>query len=312
MTVGALNSGPLNAVPFPQAEAGLSLIQLVGTVEVTATITTLVTRRVVGASTTAGASGQASFVLHQRVGSRIVPQAVCTANNIAKVTDNVATTRATAATSAGVILKRRASAVVSAAASVACAAVVKVRRSASSTCAASVSSIDSRAKVARSATVSAQATTFALLRVKISRAATVVARANSTSRITLVQRPTAIVNATGFGTVTTRNKVALGATAACSAAVTANAFRKLRIRASATPKALGSAFAGQKMQFGAVSVGAAVCGIARAGIKYRMSASAIAEAITRSAATDYGVAMPAPPERLMFVPASERSMEVTE
>jgi hypothetical protein len=48
------------------------------------------------------------------------------------------------------------------------------------------------------------------------------------------------------------------------------------------------------------------------GVQYRLSGSTVASAVAQSAASDFASAMPAPSERLMKVPASNRRMEVTE
>ena len=90
----ALNSGQINAVSFPQAEAGLSLIELVGTIEVTASISVLYTRRVVGATTTASAQGSADTTMVRQVYATTQAGAIASAVNLTKVTNNQATTAA--------------------------------------------------------------------------------------------------------------------------------------------------------------------------------------------------------------------------
>jgi hypothetical protein len=312
MTVGAINSGAINAVPFPQAEAGLSLIQLVGTVEVTGSISSLSTRRVVGATTVASAHGTADIVFQQQVGATTEPRAVVLVVNVPRVTDNTATASARAPTAAAIVLTRRNSALRTAQAVVSGKAVIKVRRSAAATAVATVSQIDAQTLVARLATTPARAITSALLTVEAFRSATTVARATSTSRIQLRHRSTAHAIASALGTALSANKLVAGATTSAVASVSAVSRRKIRFTARVVSAAASqNNLVGLNYRFGATAT-ASANGVSGMGLKYLTNATTVAEAITSSAATDYGIRMPAPLERLMFVPTTERNMEVTE
>ncbi len=312
MTVGALNSGAINAVPFPQAEAGLSLVQLLGTIEVSGSIPALYTRRTVGASTTACANGAAGITFRLQADATAVAQAKCSAHNRTKVRNNVATTEVTATTAAEVLVKHRLSAIQPVRATVACAAVIKVARAASTQARATVATVAAKTRVPRTAATPARATPSAIAFVKVRRQATTPAKGLSTAHIKLVHRLSATTFVRGLGTAVSTNEIWLGATALAKATTQANALRKRRLGAVTAPSAITQVgLAGVRYKLAAQTIGEAD-GSAQIILAHQVSATTTAEAITRSAATDYGIAMPAPAERLMFVSASERSMEVTE
>jgi len=313
MTIGALNSGQINAVPFPQAEAGLSLIQLVGTVEVVGSISALYTRRVVGASTVASATvPDIVTTMRYQMTAAAAARAIGSTTELLKVTSNQAITPASALGSAGVTLKRRLTAAQSARAVVACGAVIKVKRTAAVSAVAASDDVAAQTKVPRTAAVQARAQTSAGALVKVSRSATTVARASATAKIKMILRATAATAPSALGTAATRNKRTTGATTTARAVTAATALRKIRFSATATPRANTlDAIGALRISMSAETVSSAL-GTSGVALKYNLGATTVARAVPSAAATDYGIAMPAPIERRMSVPPSERTMEVTE
>lgn len=138
----------------------------------------------------------------------------------------------------------------------------------------------------------ATAVTAASLRINtLAGAATAATAATAPTPVNLVYRPSA--TAVCSATISLLEDIKHTATPSpiAGAAIVSAPYILLRFdkSATATGSAQGSAYAAMRQQ---------------------ISASTVATAIAASVAADYAVAAPAPDERQMFVPASERRMEV--
>lgn len=95
MTTQAINSGAINETRFPGSQDGLSLIELIGTVEVVCSISAVNVLKTVGASTTATAAGSVgSARLRRRLSATTTSVAQTSAAQVGRVP--VSLTRQTA------------------------------------------------------------------------------------------------------------------------------------------------------------------------------------------------------------------------
>ena len=313
MTSRALNSGPLNAVSFPLSEEGLSLIQLTGTVEVVCNVSILGVRRFVQASGTASARGTASMIFKTQAAAITPATATTRAGVRLKTTNNSAKVTAKAIAASDGYALRRASAIQPARAIVSAKAFVKVFKSAHATPTADTNTFEPIIRVPRTATTHPSAVCRATALIKAPRAATTVARGKNIASITLKSRLRATVAPSALGLASTLRKSTAAATTIARAITSANTLRKRRVAATVAAQAqIGQTLAALRYRFAATTVAQAIAADARVVFELQLGAQTTAQAIARSAATDYGIAVPAPQERLMFVPASERTMEVTE
>lgn len=313
MTQNAINGSAINRTSFPGAEAGLSLVQLVGTVQVTCSIPSVSLRLTAVAATQATASGTISTSKRTQFTCQVSAAATTSATALNN-RRNGATGVAFCATSAGVGLAYRTGA---STAGAALGSIVgdylAAARGASAVCVADTPATGALTLTYRNAIALATANGAVDAFRKVPSQAvgnafvTGVAGINFRNRLGATTTPTA-----GF-TVSTRFNVRRGASTEPSAVVSAivrtniNLALPVQAAVATAPEVLAL----RQMSFGATTQANAYAD-ATIRVKYRLSGSAIARAVAQSAASDFASAMPAPAERLMKVPASNRRMEVTE
>ena len=312
MTNSTINSGAINETPFPGAESGASLIELVGTVEVACSISAVTLRRLVQAVASASANGTAATVKKSRLGAAIVCTATPTVTARSKI-PVIATTPATCASSA----TNRITFIFAASGSGVATTTpangsIAVARSAFAEAGAIIFPAAAKTYAYRGATSTAGATgTVATLR-KLAAYIEGAAIASNTAKATVRNRIGAQVSVVATGTFGTRVSITLQAITQAQALGTAPLYKKIPTGAY-TPSLATCPPAGsvKGISFGATTQANA---LASATIRFKsvVSASVTATAIAQSTATDYATAMPAPVERTMTVQGFDRRMEATE
>jgi hypothetical protein len=313
MTKNAINGSVINKTAFPGSEDGLSLVELVGTAEVTASISAIKLRLLASATTVCGSAGTAQTTKKAQLSA--VESGTAAPSVVAYVkTPFSAYAQAACGAASGVQLAYRMSAVQPSLADAAAAySYVAAKKSANT------------AGVAES--VNAKATT--LVSRGAASLATAVTAANALRKTAFFA--TGAPSATGIASITFRNR--LGATAAPSVAWLVSSILKVTIGARATPTAVTMAYPLRKRLVApSLQKALAICtsiifyrkmnlnvttqanasANAKIRLKFCMSASAIAQATGQATASDFASAIPAPAERLMTVQASDRRVEVTE
>lgn len=313
MTTYALNSGAINATPFPGAETGLSLIELLGTVEATCDLTALTIRLQARATTQPVANGTASTTKRSQVSATQSVTATCSAGVLSKIKFD-GTTTGSATTSAYIRLKYPLPASGAAnATNVSVTSYVRAKKSAS-TSATAATTISARTYVPRAAATAPSAFGSAFAQRKLAPASVAqVATANSSAGIVIRLASGANVASTATNTAAMRIASRRGATTAPTAASNAETLIKL-LRYPDLQTASATCFPITPIRgisFAAITTANSAAS-ATIGLNIILSAQAVGQAITSSAAADYATAMPAPAERLMTVQGSDRRMEVTE
>ena len=307
-----LNSGAINHVSYPASEAGLSLVQLTGTVTVSGTITGGVyLLKAATAFTTAGASASTARArLQQKIGAATDAAATGTAAQLGKNLRS-AITSGTATGAAEV--QRRLSVLPSAATASATSAPASVRslvpRNALATAGASASANSiKRIFVTASGAASAVVAGNALRKVRFAAQTT-----GTASILAVVGRRRALsaaVNAAAlYGLPAITRKMPLGASVAPSVLSQVTPLLAIGVRANATPSAANSV-ASLRMRFLLRSTESAVAqSVVTPALKYRLSAQATASFTGFTVALDYSIT-PAPIDRQMVVQFDNRRMEV--
>lgn len=313
MSAGALNGNAINETRFPGAEDGLSLIELVGTVQVTASVPKLRLRLTAGASATPAAvtsspTTRAKYLLAVTG----APTAAATVSAGSK-TPRSATGVATLTTKIAPRLKFVLDAAASPAAVVSVQAVNKAKRSAT-TVAQAVPTVSEqrRIKMSGGAAPAAVAAVVALRKLVFS--ASTISNAAGTAARTFMRR----VSATTIGRSTGTGALRLNRRAGAAVSCTADSVADSTIKRAAYPSALvlqavmPSINAQQRITVGGATTQVVTLGsVAGVTARFRLGAPTVAQAICVSDAEDYGLLVNAPTERLMVVPASDRRMEVT-
>jgi hypothetical protein len=312
MTSYALNTGAINETPFPGAETGLSLIELLGTVEVTCQIPSFTVRLTGGASTRPSASGSASTTKRALLSATQGVSATCLSTALTKI-GVAGQTASTATTSAGVGIALRESAETQAqAAYFTVNSYVSAKNSASVISVAN-SDVSGQTYVPRGATTTAAASCLSNSERKL--AAYIEQRAQATAQAGIVMRNASggITSGSVVATAASRISALRGASTLASASGEFSALIKLLRYPNVQPATAicNSIEANRGISFAASTTANSVAN-ATIRLQIKVSAEAMGQAITSSAAADYGTAMPAPAERLMTVQGSGRSMEVTE
>lgn len=307
-----INSGAINETPFPGAESGLSLVELVGTVEVVCSISAVTLRRSARAVTDPSADGTASTVKKSRLGAAIICNATPTASARRKVSVT-STSQAVCTTAATGRLNFRPSAVASGTAIVTPASgYAAVKRSAIAEVVAAIRPISAKSYAYRNAFSVAAALGSASTLRKLASYIEGAATASTVATAKLRNQLGAQTAAGATGSSSTRVSITLRASGQASAIGTAPAYTKEPTGAYTPCEATCFSIVSVKgISFGAATQANAV---ASATMRFRsvVSASVTATAIAQSTATDYATAMPAPAERTMTVQGFDRRMEVTE
>ena len=307
-----LNSGQINVTPFPGSEVGSSLVEMVGSVVITCSVSNIrlnVTARAetsglartplvnstarmqLGASTTCGAETSASAL------SRVpfIPDAQQAIASVAPV---------------GAYVRFSSAATTTGQAQVSASSVKKASRSASAT-ASGLGAATSVKYVYASGSASARADAVVDALRKVLFSADGRGEVTIEAQIALAHRVGAPGQASGFGVATARRSIPSGAstqgqaTGLASIFFARQAFPDLQRAEAVAPSVLST----RNISFAASTI-AIASGSSGIQISHRPSASTEAMAIALSAAADYAVAAPAPEERQMFVPALDRRMEV--
>ena len=309
-----LNGGKINQVSFPGSETGKSLVELTADVEVTCELSSIRLLLTAFADTTAVAS-TANAVVYSRM-------------QLSAFADSVSLTNANGRTNARVLLDPA-----TASAQVASTGRMLFSLAASAACSATVAPVSAYPRATRSASTSPTASTSAFAYTYLYRTgftsgvaltsagtlrkrnvpAETVASAVATALSTFRMRPSASTSASASGISATRVNIWRGATTNA----TASAASVLLVKKLVTPldaaiaQALtGTIFANQRLRV-ITGVTAEAVGSVSVLLKFRVAAAVEARAVAASGAEDFAVAAPAPVERLMYVPASDRRMEVT-
>lgn len=314
MITHAINSGAINAVPFPSSEVGASIIELIGTVQVvcepvgiTVRITIAATgapKATLSANTTSrmllGATTQASAAVSDiaarqkmKLGGATSGAATPAASLIALWRLCAATGQAAANSVATSYQLAKRSVNVTAQATTSASSVKYLYRSASIAGIAAVNSPDSRRKIAFAVSTLATAVAQSGRAIKSRLPATTTARALTQAQPLSYLSLRAISSApSGLSQATAKLVMRIPPEAQTAGAVTALTNPRLRI----SPKAQGVALAAAQDS--------------NATYRFRMSAGTVATAIASSTATDYATKIPAPSERQIVVPAYDRTMKV--
>lgn len=313
MTTATLNSGALNEVGFPGAEEGASLIELQGTVQVTCAVSAIKLRLTVGAAgvgqiATSSPVTQSYFRAAAPTTAEAVPAIIDARSKIFVDPEPIVARSTTAATAE---LLHVTAGATSATATATASARVQVRRSASSTAAAVVAAVALK-RAFRSATATGAATAAAQGYVHAFNAGATIAEAPAVVSFIFKRRVGASTQAVSTSTSTTLRKRLVGATAAPTASGTV--WPALTSRVSCAP-IVGQAVVPDVLALRytptpATTVAAAVPSEPVVRFEIQVGANVVAEAIAYSAAADYGLAQPAPEDRRMLVPPSDRLMEV--
>lgn len=311
MTI-TINSGAINTVPFPGAEEGSSLVELIGEVIVTCAISSVTLIVTAGAATEPSAvTSSPTARIRSQIGASTTAQVVAGASALSRVPALPSPETGSAIVSpVGIRLSVKASASTTGSAPGAVGSYVRTTRSAS-TVAASTASASALKRNFNGANTTAQAATYSAnaLR-KIRLGATTKPEVTSAVAIAVAYRTGASTVASAPGTAYSRRSLPVSASTTTTSAGAATAY----YRRLAFPDVQAAAAVANAGVLSKVFLSAAVepVAITSAGVRLtsRLSASVEAGALAISAAADYAIAAPAPEERLMFVPASDRRMEV--
>lgn len=317
MPTETVNSGVINKVGFPGAEDGVSLIEMVGEVVATATIS--------------------SITLRLTAGAAVAAAAVCAPAGIKSRMLLAATTDATAQATAGArtkiqVFPQSQSAVAKATATPA----LQTRLGATTAAAASAQTVGGRTFIRRSIAAAASASGSASSYNRAARAASTTATASSpallalrglkiaastTAQVTHSITPTgkyrlrSVTNATGYGLSFALVAKSVGASTnakALSAPVSAGLYLSATPNPQSAYASVSAITPKLKQYVGATVNAGAVLSAVPAALRYALGASTIAWVSSAIAAADYSVTIPAPIERQMVLPAMNRRMEVTE
>jgi hypothetical protein len=307
-----INSGAINAVPFPGAEQGLSLVELVGTVELVCEIPSVTLRINIGAATDADAvPGSATTFKKSRLGASVVASAGSTASARIKVRVIPAATPVATA-SASIKITHTFEAETLGSASVAATAFDYVKRQAQISAVAQPSATAVTRVERRAQTSGLGLGSVTALRKRPVGAFTQGA-STLTAGIKLRQGVTAETTCVASeSSPLSRVRVRRAGSTIGTATWSVSAFRKL-ITVPYSIEALAVVYpvlSYRGMYISPSTAPEAVAAEAGIYLKYFLSADATGSPITVAAAADYSTTQPAPAERLMTVPVDDRRMEV--
>lgn len=313
MTTYALNSGVINATPFPGAESGVSYVELLGVAEVECVNTALFLRLQATASTAAAAiAGNVTTTNKSLLGAVTTGSATATVDSVKKIKLDVAAS-ATATTTGTAILKRQiAGSTVAVAVAPNLYSYNATKKAAAISAVATVNAPSPLIKVPLAGATQGTATVSAVALRKIPFVPTTVGTATSSASFTLRERIGASTTPTASTTALTTLRRTVGASTIGTATGSALPYRKLLMANSALScvAVCGDVAANQLLSFAANTQANASDRVTMT-LKYPTAAYALARAIANSAAVDYGTAMPAPDDRLMRVQVYDRRMKVT-
>jgi hypothetical protein len=309
-----INSGAINTVSFPGAEDGLSLVQLIGEVNVATQISSVYLRLTARAATSPVADSSSGVLLKIAVGASVSCDATSSASAISKVKAFPASQPSYAATLAGVGLKMRlgvSGSGVAAMQSIAARSIAYLSASAEGSATWSVESINKARRGATGAAAAQQNTP--LIRTKIPRSATTSAFALTTGAVKAKYRLSASQLATVGWSINgiVENYVSGSTEAKAIVSVVAYSYDRVGLT-PIQPKATTSAGVRVKHLLSAATDGQSVAPAVNPRLRMNIGASTSAIVSYAAAAADYSVTIQAPIERQMIVPEMNRRMEVTE
>jgi hypothetical protein len=307
----ALNSGPLNGVPFPLAEEGESIIELSGTVEVTLSLDTLYIRRTIGASTRPSAvCAQAETARKAQVSASASGRAIGANGYVMRKVAFAAVTPASAIDVAGVVALRQGIGASTSCSASGNAAATQKGPMAAWVAASAIATVDSYKLTFLSAAAEARAVSAPTVWVKeISRGAGAQASAATRSAISIKSRLSAGAQCLASATAAGLAKVPLSAITPAKAGATVLAGLRAFQRAQVEVSGYGLVSPAMYMATGAATVATAP-GVATQAIKKTLQAKTIARAIATVGAIDLSSSIPAPLERQIIVPPYDRGMKV--
>lgn len=312
MTSSALNSGAINATPFPSAEQGASVIELLGDVQVTGSISGIALALTAIATTQPTATGVATTRRKLGIGATTAPSAVVT--NISpryRVPSETSVVCVAQTSTPSINVKGYTSASTSATAATTASASVSVKRSASTQPSATSSAAGSTKRVPLVATTTAQASASTpTARSKVRLSAINQATALGAGRIVFKKRVQATTPANAASSSAAQSFIPRSATLLAKASGNKPAAC-VRLATASIWSAAAVATSGVLTRLRPMAQAAAgVSSVATPEIRITLSAQAAAQAITYSAAADFSVTLPAPPERQIVVPPYDRVMKV--
>lgn len=312
MTTAALNSGAVNATRFPGSEEGASIIELLGTVQVSASLSALKLRLQTGARVTA--SGQGSVIKTTRralFNASTAPSAISPAVTFIVKMPAIGQGTASAQVSAACIISHRMSASTQCVATTRATSFQITKKSASTTARAAVSA-QSFNRVARTIKATASAVPAALtpwLRRSLTIKQT--AKATVTCKIIRLRRISAIKNATAVATAGSVKRIFVRLTSAIAQAAS-RAAAGLEISLGGASTSSPSPVFGLVLRLATGASQPAIATAKDADSKAQLltGAQATPTAIAYAAGADYATKIPAPIERQIAVPFYDRTMKV--
>lgn len=315
MSFNAINGNEINGVSFPGSESGLSLVQLVGSVAVIATMSSFTLRLTASAHVTASsASSPTATKARFLVGATTGATVVSSVGALTKIRLDLEDQTATATANATAIRKLRLPAATEGVATATNSAVfLEVPRSAIVDAKIVSSVIPFRLEIVGAAT-DALAIASAGTRVKTLRSGSTVAYAGSSTRTTARFRLPA--GTTGVASVSagTLRKMRLSISGSGVATSQNPAFKFIRqlplspAVAAAVSPALAAIF---KISVGGATASPSASFSVAAGLRMPIGATTTATVSYINAAADFASRVPAPIERTMVLPFNSRRMEVT-
>lgn len=309
----AINSGAINAVPFPASELGASIVELIGTIEVVCEPASINLRITSAATSAPTATLLASTTSKIQLGATTQPGAVAADITPKQKIKQSAATTGVAVVASSMILRCRNSASAQATGTGTALSYQLAKRSASVSPKA-LTSASSLKYLYRSASIAGVATVGSIsakskIRFSISRSAAAIGMAGLSikSKLTATTAAKALTQAQGLSYLRLQ-----ASTSYAIGLSVANARLSIQATLPAQPAVANSGWLSTKMKFGpaAQSAASATTQQIKASLGLLVSATTTANAIVYSSATDYATKIPAPSERQIVVPAYDRTMKV--
>lgn len=314
MTTHAINSGALNAVPFPGAEEGASIINLIGTVEVQASLSQIRLRLTATAATAPKAACSVNTtklrMLLQAVTAPLADAA--SINALSNVKVEAIDGRAVATVSAGVSIKHEMSAS-GEVSSINAASCLLISRKSANTQAQAVAQAGSINYGRRSASALGQAIVNSpVFRIEIPVSAIQSAAGQAIAGISIASGIGALSQPSAIGSVNANSLIYLGAQgSSVASASAAQVFLEEPAYPDRQP-AQAVAASGVKVIFSEVAhaTPSAIGSSPEVTFRVLAQATTVATAIASSAAADFATSIPAPLDRQIVVPPYDRTMKV--
>lgn len=311
MTSRSLNSGALNVTPFPSSEQGASVIELMGEITVGGTIGGISLLLTASATSQPRATCTASSKLNIGVQAAVSPSAGSVGvEGRSRIMFGGSTTCSASASVTSINVKSRASAATQASAASAAQVLMRVTRSAS-IFASAITTSSTLKRVPMEALVKARANVgLPVALSKVPLAAKQAVTAAPRGSITFRSQLSASTDGTAIIEAGVQSWISFSApTVAGAAGMSTNVGVRLAAIATVPVAADGLCDVILRCGVKATSSARAEC-LATNKIKITLQATTTAQAVAYSAAADFSVTLPAPPERQIVVPPYDRTMKV--